>query len=713
MTDEPREELGAPRYEPRGDAGQELDVGEYLRLFLDYRWWIGGVTLAATLAGLLYAFLATPIYTASATLFIDRGSQKATTKELGNVVSSDLTTELFFNSQVDLMKSKEVARRAFERLKLDTHRAFVGSERPVDRFQRSISVQRRRDSALFTLSVSAPYKEDVAGWANALADAYNEVSLHQKMQILREADRLMADQSAKMEKEYERLKRLYGEQLRASGSYFPENQREILDKRIEALELRLNEVGVQEGEVCAILSQVSAIQSGAGDPVSLPSSAEDPSLQDMTRQYNDMVRDLSRLLMKFTPKHPEVENLKSRIVRQGEAIEATYRHRLAALRSEKGSLTADLSRLKAEAIAATQQSGQSESLAAGVEAVRKYMELLVEKMREVDLASNLLSNAVQVVDRAETPAGPSKPKKKMVVLLAFMLGLMGSAGSVLLLQVLDKRVKDPEVLEKRVGLSLFGVIPVHTGDTRAFGVEAFLNLRTSLLYASDHKAKRVWMITSPSAGEGKSTIAANLAITLASSGDKVLLIDCDLRKPSLHTMFRKERQPGLAEYLAAEGDSPEGYNTPAGKPGLWLMTAGKTPANPPILFGTDKFRGLLQSARAQFDWVILDTPPVLAVTDPLILADHAEGILLVARYRATHVPLLDRVMVEFHRIGKPVAGAILNQFEWTRHYYYNNYYYKHYRYYYGKEAPLTLWQRVRRRAFGWRGPATGGTSTLL
>ncbi|MFZ5984812.1 MAG: GumC family protein [Acidobacteriota bacterium] len=712
MSEESREGPDFRRVEGEEVSG-ELDLGGYLQLLVEYRWWILGVTLAATLGGLLYAFLATPVYTASATLFIDRGSQKTSTKELGNVVSSDLTTELFFNSQVDLMKSKEVAQGAFEALGLEHHPAFAGAERPLEEFRKCISVQRKRDSALFTLSVSAPYQRDVALWANALADSYNQVTLRQKMQILREADRLMADQAAKMEKEYERLKHLYGDQLRATGSYFPENQKEILDKRIEALELRLNDVGVREGEVSAIVAQISAIREGGGDPVSLPSSSQDPSLQDMTRTYNDMVRDLSRLQVKYTPKHPEVLSLLSRIARQGDAILATYRHQLAALRSEKGTLTSELARLKAEAIAATQQSGQSESLEAGVEAVRKYMELLVEKMREVDLASNLLSNAVQVVDRADAPSQPSKPKKKMAVLLAFLFGLMGSVGFVLLLQAVDRRIKDPDVLEKRLGLPLFGVIPLSTSDTRAFAAEAFLNLRTSLLYASNHKAKRIWMVTSPSAAEGKSTIAANVAITLTSSGDKVLLVDCDLRKPSLHSFFKKDRQPGLAEYLSAEEESIEGYCAPAGKPGLWLMTAGKTPANPPILLDTDKFRRFLESARTRFEWVILDTPPVLAVTDPLVLAAHVEGILTVVRYRSTPVPLLERLLMEFGRIEKPVDGAILNQFEWARHYYYNSYYYKHYRYYYGKEAPAGFWQKVVRAAGFKKRKAAAAGSVLL
>jgi capsular exopolysaccharide synthesis family protein len=687
-----------------------LDLGAYLRLFLEYRWWIAGVTLAAVVAGALYAFLATPVYTATATLFLDRGQQKAP-KELGNVVSTDLTVELFYNSQVEIMKSKEVAQRAFEKCGLARHPLFAGEENPLEAFRKMITVQRKRESALFTVSVTAPDRENVAAWANAVADAYDEVTLQNRLKILREADRLMGEEAAKMEKEYQRLKRLYGDQLAASGSYFPENQKEILDKRIETLELKRGDVEVRYREVSSVVDQVSAIQSHGGDPVPLPSTAVDPALQDMTQQYNDMVRDLSRLLVKFTPQHPDVVSLRSRIARQGEAILTTYRHQLAALSAERASLEADLGRLKAEAIAATQRSGSSESLAAGVEAMRKYMELLVEKMREVDVAANLLSNTVQVVDRAETPTSPSRPKKRMVLLLALLLGLMASTGSVLLLNLVDQRIKDPDVIEKRTGLPLFAVLPRHSPENHSFSVEAFLNLRTSLVYASDHKARKTWMVASASSGEGKSTVVANLAITLASAGEKVLLVDSDLRKPSLHRYFGVELEPGLAGYLASEEEDVAPFLKNPKKENLALLTAGKVPANPPILFDMEKFHRFLVDSRLRYDWVLFDAPPVLAVTDALVLASHVDGVLLVARHRDTHLPLVERALAEFARIGREVAGGVLNDFELARSSYYYNYYSRHYRYYYGKDAPLAWWQRLWKAATGRR-PRGGGSSIL-
>ncbi len=696
---EPESSQGYPSAEP---PIEEQDLTKYIQLFLDHRWWIIGVTLTFVIVGALYAFLATPVYTATATVFIDRGSQKAP-KEISSVATSDLTTELYFNSQLDIMKSREVAQAAFDALHLDKSPVFKDSGDPVDAFRHMISVSRQRDSALFNISVSAPYRDKVAPWANGVADAYDRVVLRKKLEYLHDADKLMAEQSAKMEKEYQRLRGLYGKELASTGSYFPDNQKAITDSRIQGLELKRNDVLIQKNQLDAQLSQLRTLRTEDRDPLSIAYIQNDTAIQGLIQQYNQAEKDLAQLLTQFTAKHPavikkrqEIDALKARIRRQALLILEAQESQYAALQQEYNALTADLAHLKSNAIEATQKSSQSESLEAGVDAVRKYMDLLVEKMREVDVAANLQSNAATIVDRAETPNVPSKPNKRMIVLMSFMLGLMASAGSVLLIQVLDRRIKDPEVLEKAFGLATLSIIPTHTEDTKKLVDEAFLNLRTSLMYASDHRTKRVWMIASPSSGEGKSSVTANLALILAASGDKVLVVDCDLRKPTLHKKFGLKKLPGLSGYLLSEDEDYKPYLEACSVANLALMPAGETPPNPPSLYDTEKFQRFLIDAQLRFDWVLIDTPPVLAVTDAAALAEYVDGCLLVARYRSTHLPLVERVLQEFHRIGLPVPGAVLNQFDWARHYYYKNYYYRHYNYYYGTKRPPTIWDKVGR-----------------
>ena len=680
-------------------AGEELDIRGYFQLLVEYRQWIVGVTLSITILGLLYAFLAPRKYTAAATVFIDRGAQRGP-KDVSNVTSTDLTTEMFFNSQVEIMKSKAVLQSAAETLNLKDDPYFRGKN-PVGELRKIISVQRKRDSALFTISVTAGAQKSVAAWANAVAEAYDKVTLRQKLQYLQDADKLMAEQATKMEAEYGRLKQSYGEHLQQTDSYFPENQKTITDSRIQGLELKRNDVLMAKNESEARLSQLRALQNENQDPLTLAFVNNSPGMQDLLQQYNQAEKDLAKLSTQFTPKHPgivkkqeEIAALRKRIRNQGLLLLQAQQSQQAALNQEYASLTAELANLKQQAISTTQQSSQSESLQAGVESVHKYMEMLVEKMREVDVAASLLSNQVRIVERAETPSSASKPNRKMVVLLSFMLGLMGSVGSILAARAIDTRLRQPEEIEQKLGIPLLGTIPVHTGESLPIVVEAFQNLRTSLTYCSDHGAKNVVMVTSASAGEGKSTIVANLGLTLAAVGDRVLLIDCDARKPTLNKFFHVENKGGLAEFLAGSEENAAAAIRPAGKPGIFILPAGKSPANPPNLFSMEKFQKLIQWAKGEYDWVLLDTPPVLAVTDASIIASQAELTILVGRFGFTHIPLMSQALHQFARIGRPVAGAVLNSFDYSRHYYYNSYYHRHYKYYYGKEAPKTRWEKA-------------------
>jgi capsular exopolysaccharide synthesis family protein len=668
---------------------------------VEYRQWIVGVTLAATLVGCLYAFLATRKYTATATVFIDRGAQKGP-KDISNVSSTDLTTELYFNSQADIMKSKAVLKEAVDALDLSHSPSFQGKD-PVRALRKMTTVARKRDSALFTISVTAPDQKNVAAWANGIAEAYDRVTLRQKLEYLQEADRLMADQTAKMEKEYDRLKQAYGEHLQATGTYFPQNQKLITDSRIQGLEMRRNDVFMKKNEAAAKLSQLKGLENPNRDPLTVAFVQSDPASAGLVQQYIAAEKELAALSVKYTPKHPavikkteELQGLKQRIRTQALNYAKAVQSEYSSYVQEYASLTGELDSLKAQAIQVTEGTSQSESLETGVESVHKYMEMLVEKMREVDVAASLMSNATRIVDRAEMPRSASKPNRKMVVLLSFMLGFMGSVGSIFAVRAIDTRIRQPEEIEKKLHVPLLATIPVHSGESKPIVVEAFQNLRTSLVYCSDHKAKRVLMVTSASAGEGKSTVASNLGITLAAAGDRVLLMDCDARKSTLHKFLQLENKAGLSEYLASNDDDPAPYILPAKKVGLFLLPAGKTPANPPNLFSMGKFHRLIQTVKGSYDWIIVDTPPVLAVTDATIIADEVDLILLVARARFTHLPLMLQALQQFSRIDRAVAGAVLNQFEYERHYYYRDYYYRHYHYYYGKQPPKTWWDKAKR-----------------
>jgi capsular exopolysaccharide synthesis family protein len=313
------------------------------------------------------------------------------------------------------------------------------------------------------------------------------------------------------------------------------------------------------------------------------------------------------------------------------------------------------------------------------------MTLLTDKIREMDVAGKVLTSRVTIVNQARVPGAPFRPRKAKTTLMSLLIGLMLSAGVVAGIEVLDTRIKDPDTLEQRLGVPVVGLIPLYRKDDHWLVEEAFQTLRTSIYYASDHMKNNVVLVASPSSGEGKSSVVSNLGIIMAKAGEKVLLVDCDVRKSSLHRFLHLDGKKGISDFLATPGLDPKDFIKPTSHENLSLMPSGPAPLNPPALFSLTKFRDFLTWARKEYDWVLLDTPPFVAVTDGMLIAGYADLILFVAAMKSTHEPLLKKALEMVYRLDKDLAGVVLNRFDWRLpdyyHYYYGRYYSKHYRYY--------------------------------
>ncbi len=691
-----------PPYEPgvtqeERDGNNELDLQRWLHLIMEHRWWIIGVTAGCIILAAVYSFLATPIYSATATVYVQSVSRQTVGTSLTGPASY-LEEEKFYNSQQEIIKSRPVMEEAADRLGLQNFSGFHGAKDPAGILGSMVKVEVARDSALFRITVTAPFKDDVAKWANAVAEAYADQNLKAAMSSIEKANEEMRSKISQMQEQYTRQQQQYSTELNKSDSYFPQNQKDILDKRIEALELRLGDVKVKENEVSAQINQMESWSASGGNPLSIPSVSQDPSVQDLSRQYNDGERELSRLLAKFTPQHPDVQkkqrelqSLKDRIASQAQIVLSSYRNQYQALRSEEANLNDELQGLKRQGVSFMEGASASETMATSGATLKKYIDLLYDKMRELDVAGNLLSNNIRIVEKAVPPRAPVKPNLKMNLMLAVLLGLMGSVGSLVAYQYLDTRIRSVEDIEQGLGQSLLTMVPTTTPETERSAVESFQTLRTALIYASEDRVKNVILITSATPREGKSTVAVNLANTLAAAGDRVLLMDCDLRRPSLHRKLKpSDHAKGLTQYMADRQAKLEDYLTPK-SPNLWVFYAGPVPPNPPELFSMKRFEELLSRVRHDYDWVIIDSPPCLAITDAQILARHAGLVVLVAKYKSTPKPLLERTLVSLERIRAQVAGVVLNEVNTRSSYYYDYYYSNHYYYATGTEPKRLPW----------------------
>ncbi len=693
-----------PPYEPgvtqEERAGEnEIDLQRWLHLIFEHRWWIAGVTAGCIILAAVYSFLATPIYSATATVYVQSVSRQ--TVGSANLVgpSSWMEEEKFYNSQQEIIRSRSVMQEVVDKLGLQGHPGFGDASADNAKILASmVKVEVARDSALFRITVTAPYKDEVAKWANAVAEAYAAQNLRTAMEFVEKANQEMQLKIRQMQEQYTRQQQQYSTALTKSDSYFPQNQKEILDKRIEALELKLGDVRVRENEVSAQINQMASWAASGGNPLSIPTVSQDTTVQDLAKQYNEGERELGRLLGKFTPQHPDVQkkqrelqSLKDRIASQAQVVLSSYQNQYQALRGEEANLNGDLAGLKREGVNFMEGASTSETMATSGASLKKYIDLLYDKMRELDVAGNLLSNNIRIVERAVPPTAHVKPNVRMNIMLAFLLGLMGSIGSLVAYQYLDTRIRSVEDIEQGLGQNLLTMVPTTTPESERSAVESFQTLRTALIYASQDKAKNVILITSATPREGKSTVAVNLANILAAAGDRVLLMDCDLRRPSLHRKLKPtDHAKGLTQYMADRQARLEDYLIPKA-PNLWVFYAGPIPPNPPELFSMKRFEELLSRVRQEYDWVLIDSPPCLAITDAQILARHAGLVVMVAKYKSTPKPLLERALVSLERIHAQVAGVVLNGVNTHSSYYYDYYYANHYYYATGASPKRLPW----------------------
>jgi capsular exopolysaccharide synthesis family protein len=319
------------------------------------------------------------------------------------------------------------------------------------------------------------------------------------------------------------------------------------------------------------------------------------------------------------------------------------------------------------------------------ETKKRIIDVINKAMSEVQLGASMLSNNVSVLDEATPPLYPVKPRKRMNLLIGAVFGLFLGIAAAFFLDYLDNTFRTPEDIEKYLGLAVLGVIPKLEGreglENRTYR-EAFQSLRTSVIFSSKNRQRKVILITSTGPQEGKSSTAANLGRILAAAGDEVVIVDCDLRRPIQHDLHEVDRDSGLTTYLSEPVDRTDwsGYVKPAAPAPMHVVTCGPIPPSPPELLGSDRFEEMLRGMRDKFDWIILDSPPAASLADASILAAVSDMVVLVVQHSKTDRDVVLKTLQKLYAVNPAVVGSVLNNVDMERaygkDYYYAGYYYE-------------------------------------
>jgi len=299
--------------------------------------------------------------------------------------------------------------------------------------------------------------------------------------------------------------------------------------------------------------------------------------------------------------------------------------------------------------------------------------VLLQKLNETDIAASIRNNNVTVAERAIPPTSPVRPRKKQIAAIGGLLGLALGIGLLVGRDYLDNTIREPEEVERYLHVDLLAAVPNNDEVNAQLVTEAYQNLRTSLIFARKDERGQIVLVTGAAPQEGKTTTLVNLGKLMASSGERTVVLDFDLRRAQLHSRLGLTREPGVTD-LFARHQTLDTLIRHTRIPNLAALTAGPLPPNPPALLARRALAELLEILRAQYEWILLDSPPLASVTDALLLARHADHVVVVVQHNKVDKRVVKRHLAVLRKATPNVLGVVLNGVDVRARGYYYYYY---------------------------------------
>jgi capsular exopolysaccharide synthesis family protein len=658
-------------------------------------------------------------------------------------------SDQYNNTQYSILQSRGLAKRVVRRLQLQNHPLFNGTAPRRQGVATAIADARRKVSTvvrgMFSRTPAAPAieppsaDEDAAEAgiisqflggvrivpgvknrlvdivyessdpqfaalaANTLAEEYTTQNLDLRVATIQKNLQWLSAEVAKQEKKVSDAEAAMTQYREDQNALSLGDRQNITIARLNSLNETVTRQRTERMQKEATYKQLQAVDPASDAADAFPVIAANPGVAETKSKLADLVAEKTRLSAKYLPNHPEIQKLDIQIKNARETLTAQRARVIETVKNEyetsvaqERSLSGSLEQQKNEAMDLDRKSGNYVVLQRQAESDRQLWQSLLQQQKELQVVSNSRSNNVQLMDRAEVPGAPFSPNTRRDWFTAIMAGMLVALGLAFGIEYLDDTVKTPEDVAKRLGLPLLGLVPAIRGDRvpllsetvpHDFG-EAFRSLRTSLVFTAGAGESRVIAVTSSQPLEGKTTTACNLATALALGGSRVLLIDADMRRPGLHRIMGVENEIGLSHLLVGQARVREAVQRTT-EPNLFVITAGRTPPNPSELLASERMKSFIANlSQGPFEWIVLDTPPVLAVTDAVVLAGAVSAVVFVVGSEMTRRVHAERALGTL-RAGKPRSiGVVLNRVDFDRNkYYYSRYYGYNYNSYYGSATP--------------------------
>lgn len=706
----------------RGDAAianpQETEVGgislvrQYLSIAFRWRYLIIGVAVTGLLLGLIATLLMTPKYTAVTTVEVARESGQITEFQGVDRETSAVDQE-FYQTQYGLLRSRALSERVANQLRLVDDPKFYdifggAPERPAflasngryptdgraerqrlagEILAQSLAVNPTRLSRLVEISFTSPNAAFSAQVANAWADSFIQTNLERKVQATSYGRNLLQRQLALQKEQLDNSQRqlvTYASQQQiinlpsqAGGDGKTTSERSIVADDLATFNAALSQATADRVQVEARYNQAG--RSGASTE-----ALRNQVISGLRQRRAELAADYQRLMVQFEPGYPTARAIRSQVdqldrsiareeSRVSGSLEADYRE----ARERESTLRTKVEQLKASYLDLRRRSIQYNIYQQEVDTNRALYDGLLQRFKEIGVAGGVGVNNISVVDPADVPQRPSSPRLLINLLISLLAGLGLGALVAFGLEQMDETIADPGEVSRRLGLPLLGSVPkipigVSPSDElinrKSELVDAYLAVNTNLGFTTEHGVPRSLVVTSTRPGEGKSTTALALATMLARAHRRVILVDGDMRSPSVHNLGGVDHDRGLSNFLAGD-DRIDTLTFEMSDFGFIAMSAGPIPPNAAELLTGDRFSLLIERLLESYDHVVVDSPPVMGIADAPLITSRVEGVIYVVESHGTRSSMVKTALNRLASANARIVGGVLTKFEKDRAHY--------------------------------------------
>lgn len=700
------------------DSDDEIDLLKLWNSLWRRKWSILSLVLAVMMVAALAVLVVTPIYRAAATLLIEQKAAKVVSIE--QVYGLDGMGNEYLQTQFELLKSRALAERVVRQLNLTTHPEFDPRQQPeplidlswlrsalnfhkvvpvtlpgdledeaalseaeifdevVKQFMKVTSVSQQGKSQLVTISVEMADPRTAALAANALANGFIESQLEATMEMSATATNWMnsrlGELRARLKEAEDRLQSF----REAENLVDIDGVSTIVAGELSLTADRMIDARRQRAEAESQYRQVQAMRSGGWERLAtIPAVLGHPLIQQFKADEAKAKAKVEELSRRYGARHPAMEGARSELNAASASLRGQVEQIVAGIErnyqlavANENSLRSSFNANKAQIQQISAKEFRLRELQREVEANRALYDTFMTRLKETSATADLDTANARIVDPAVVPSEPVKPKKTLIVLIAGLLALFAGVGLTLLLDALNNTFKSTEEIEGKLNIPVLGILPLlkkkerseiahmfQEGQNKPF-CEAIRTIRTGVVLSAMDNAHKVIVITSSIPGEGKSTVSANLAFALGQV-EKVLLIDADLRRPTLAKNFDfPVGTPGLANLIANTAKLEDCLRE---MNGISMLCAGTVPPNPLELLSSQRFAKAIEYLKSKYDRIIIDSPPTQAVSDAMVLSTFANALIYVIKSDSTAIPLVEKGVGQLLQNNAPVTGIVLNQ----------------------------------------------------